>query len=407
MRRGRFTPPYFLIRPKTRAKYLMNWVAVHQNMDSLAIRYFDHEHVWLHFVVHLIFVVSPAILVVLLFSFLLRAIKALYRRKKQLEEEDEHEISMMPKSVLAFVLKFTGRKQIFLGLGAALTIPITYAGLELPKQIINKALSIEDVLSTSSNSNEAQVALLLYLCGLYLVVLILGGLLKFLLNFYKGKLSETLIRRLRLYILKKRTIDPLEADKTRLVPVIVQEVEPVCGFSGDSFIVPLLQGGTAVTIIIFMLVQDIALGAAAIALLPVQLVVIPRFQKRINKLVHQRVGVVRSLSSVLQNNAHEERNQIRRQAIELISQLQEMRFKLFRVKYLSKAINNFIMNLTPFFFYTIGGYLVIEGNLSIGALVASLASYKDLAPAIRELFAYYQSYQDARVRYSEIYVYAR
>jgi len=42
----------------------------------------------------------------------------------------------------------------------------------------------------------------------------------------------------------------------------------------------------------------------------------------------------------------------------------------------------------------------------MGALVASLASYKDLASSIRELFAYYQSYQDARVRYEEIYVFA-
>ncbi len=64
------------------------------------------------------------------------------------------------------------------------------------------------------------------------------------------------------------------------------------------------------------------------------------------------------------------------------------------------------MNLTPFFFYTIGGYLVIEGKLSIGALVASLASYKDLASSIREMFAYYQSYQDASVRYHEIYEFA-
>ena len=60
------------------------------------------------------------------------------------------------------------------------------------------------------------------------------------------------------------------------------------------------------------------------------------------------------------------------------------------------------MNLTPFFFYTIGGFLVLEGKLSLGALVASLASYKDLAPAIRELFGYYQRIHDARLRYQEV-----
>jgi ABC-type bacteriocin/lantibiotic exporter with double-glycine peptidase domain len=60
------------------------------------------------------------------------------------------------------------------------------------------------------------------------------------------------------------------------------------------------------------------------------------------------------------------------------------------------------MNLTPFFFYTIGGYLVLDQNLSLGALVASLASYKDLAPALRELFNYYQRNQDAKLRYFEV-----
>ena len=67
-----------------------------------------------------------------------------------------------------------------------------------------------------------------------------------------------------------------------------------------------------------------------------------------------------------------------------------------------KSLNNFIMNLTPFFLYTIGGFMVLEGHLSLGSLVASLASYKDLAPAIKELFNYYQRIHDARLRYTEV-----
>jgi hypothetical protein len=45
---------------------------------------------------------------------------------------------------------------------------------------------------------------------------------------------------------------------------------------------------------------------------------------------------------------------------------------------------------------------VLDQNLSLGALVASLASYKDLAPAMRELFNYYQRNQDAKLRYLEV-----
>ena len=58
--------------------------------------------------------------------------------------------------------------------------------------------------------------------------------------------------------------------------------------------------------------------------------------------------------------------------------------------------------LTPFFFYSIGGYLVIEGRLTLGALVAVLAAYKDFSAPLRELFRYYQSAEDVRIRYEEM-----
>ena len=51
---------------------------------------------------------------------------------------------------------------------------------------------------------------------------------------------------------------------------------------------------------------------------------------------------------------------------------------MFRVKFLMKSMNNFIMNLTPFFFYTIGGYLVLENQLSLGALVAAMESPRSI-----------------------------
>jgi ABC-type bacteriocin/lantibiotic exporter with double-glycine peptidase domain len=181
--------------------------------------------------------------------------------------------------------------------------------------------------------------------------------------------------------------------------VITQEVEPVCSFSGDAVIVPLLHGGTVVTIVTFMMVQNILLGAAAIALLPIQLIFIPKFQKKINGFVKIRVQLIRSLSKEVQaQNQLRDRGLLRRH----IKDLHTIRLKLYRVKFFMKSLNNFIMNLTPFFFYTIGGYLVLDQNLSLGALVASLASYKDLAPAMRELFNYYQRNQDAKLRYFEV-----
>ena len=67
-----------------------------------------------------------------------------------------------------------------------------------------------------------------------------------------------------------------------------------------------------------------------------------------------------------------------------------------------KSAINFLNNLVPFFFYLIGGYLVIEGEISFGALVAVLAAHKDFSAPLRELLMYYQVTEDVRVRYREM-----
>ena len=58
--------------------------------------------------------------------------------------------------------------------------------------------------------------------------------------------------------------------------------------------------------------------------------------------------------------------------------------------------------MTPFFFFSIGGYLVIQGELTFGALVAVLNAYKDLSAPWKELLAYYQRKEDARIKYEQL-----
>jgi len=389
---------------------LQSW---HLFSDDLTIRLFDHDHLWLHLIVHVVLVAMPTAFICIFLWLFYRL--SFYRRSRyagaiQQLDRTPDTFNKIPHSVLSFVTRYSLKQQLFLGLGALLTLPVTYASLELPKRIINYGISAESYAESTASESFTQVDYLLLLCGLFLVVLLFNGVLKYFVNYYKGSLAESLIRRLRLYIYhRKKNSASQEQEQEQeqdIVPVIIQEVEPVCGFSGDAFAVPLLQGGTALTIIAFMMVQNVALGAAAITLVPIQLLIIPRFQRRINVLVQQRIILVRALSKNLSVLTRGATGYSSRETNRLFLSLQKLRLKLFRVKYLSKAVNNFIMNLTPFFFYTIGGYLVIEGKLSVGALVASLASYKDLASSIRAMFAYYQSYQDARVRYHEIHTFS-
>ena len=85
-----------------------------------------------------------------------------------------------------------------------------------------------------------------------------------------------------------------------------------------------------------------------------------------------------------------------------LADIYRIRFDIYRKKFFIKFLNNFLAQLTPFFFYAIGGYLVIMGKLSLGALVAVLAAYKDLASPWKELLKFYQITEDTRVKYKQI-----
>ena len=82
--------------------------------------------------------------------------------------------------------------------------------------------------------------------------------------------------------------------------------------------------------------------------------------------------------------------------------LEQVRRRIFRLKFFIKALNNFLTALTPFLFYSLGGYFVIEGRITLGALVAVLAAHKDFSAPLKELFRYYQALEDTRIRYQEI-----
>src|SRR5437660_12162484 len=81
-----------------------------------------------------------------------------------------------------------------------------------------------------------------------------------------------------------------------IIAMLTAELEPVGGFIGDSFALPIAQAGTLLTIFVFMFVQNPVLGAAAVSLYPVQAYVIPKMQRRIRELGRQRVRKVRVLS---------------------------------------------------------------------------------------------------------------
>ena len=360
---------------------------------------------WLHLVLHFILIWMPIALIGVAFWNLAKFLKKRrVAKKRRLEQAATESDAGSIKRIFAFILRHSNKDQLALVAIGLVSMPILYATLELPKVIINSALSENHEDTDMFGLSVSQLEHLVLLCAGYLAAISINGAAKYYLNVYRGKVGERLLRRLRLIIYRAWRKGAGGDSRAEVIPMIAQEVEPIGGFASNAFSQPVFQGGTFITILVFMFAQDPILGAAAMTLLPVQLILIPRLQQRINALVRERVVTVRSLGGELGAQLGPEvggQSGVAR-VTSLISELEQGRRKFHREKFFMKALNNFLTGLTPFFFYSIGGYLVIEGSLTIGALVAVLAAYKDFSAPVKELFKYYQSLEDVRIRYEAV-----
>lgn len=319
----------------------------------------------------------------------------------------------MENSINRFVWTHSAGQQMVLVAMTLAYFPTLYLLLELPKVIINQVIggdSTYQLLGFTLQAEPALVVLTLSALALYL----LNASIKLAINIRKGVIGERLIRRLRYTLLELLLRFPIQrfrvVSQGELISQINSETETLSGYISESVTLPLFQGGTMLTVLSFMFVQSVWLGLAAIALIPIQVLVIPRMQGRVNVLNHKRVRQVRKFSEYIGETVSGaqairihgvQRNVLAGYSAQL-SQLQDVRLALYRQKYLIKFVNNFINQLTPILFYMVGGLLVIRGHLSIGALIAAIAGHKDMVAPWKELLKYYQMQQDAKIKYEQL-----
>ena len=292
--------------------------------------------------------------------------------------------------------------------------PLLFFTLELPKRIINDAIGAGEDTVDFFGFGVPQIPYLFILCGLFLLAVLCHGLMKMRINTMKGILAERLLRRFRYTLIARLLRFPApyfeRTSQGELVSMVTSESEPLGGLMGDAVAQPVLQAGQMLTILGFLFFQNVAFGLAACALIPLQAWLIPKLQRQVNLLNKKRVVEVRALAGEIGEGAAGAAT-LRvhggwRYRLALVSdrlgKLFFIRFEIFQKKFFMKFLNNFITQLTPFLFYAIGGYLAIKGEITIGALVAALAAYKDLSGPWKELLTYYNQHQDMSLRWAMI-----
>ncbi|MEX2454233.1 MAG: ABC transporter transmembrane domain-containing protein, partial [Rhodospirillaceae bacterium] len=322
----------------------------------------------------------------------------------------------MNKSIYRYILQHSLRQQIVLTAMAIASFPFLYAFYELPKMIVNGAIQAKTVTFpvTLFGIPLDQVDYLWVLCGAFLVLVGINQGFKYVINVYGGVTGERMLRRLRFDLYGRVLRFPLpqfrKTSQGEIITMITGEVEPLGGFIGDAFKLPIFQGGYLIVILAFLLVQNWYMALAAIALYPLQFYLIPKLQRRVNLLGKERVRLVRQLSDRIgetvagvqeihaNNTARRERAEFSRR----LGTIYEVRLQIYVWKFIIKFLNNSINQLGPFCFYAIGGWLVIRGELEIGTLMAAIAAHKDLAAPWKELLNYYQQREDARIKFEQV-----
>ncbi len=322
----------------------------------------------------------------------------------------------MDKNIFSFIWQHSKKQQVVLLLMIVASYPFYYFTLDLPKTIINEAISggFSDFPKPVLGYDLEQINYLLALCFAFLCLVMINGGFKYFINVYRGVVGERMLRRLRYILIGRVMRFPLlhfrNISEGEIVSMVSAETEPLGGFVGESISLPAFEGGMLITALIFMFVQEPILGIAAIVFYPVQAWGIPKLQRKVNLLNKERIQHVRKLSERIgemvagsaEIHAHDTSQYELADFSDRLGTIFEIRHQVYRKKFFIKFLNNFLAQITPFFFYSIGGYLVITGDLSIGALVAVLAAYKDLAPPWKELLNFYQRTEDAKIKYYQL-----
>ena len=344
----------------------------------------------------------------------------------------------MQKSLFRYIWTHSRRDQLLVCAVVLVSQPFYFMSLDLPRQIVNQAIQGEAFKDGNVTApflklgfdlpewlgggswqifegfEVGRLGLLLGLSGLFLLFVVINGLFKYWVNVAKGVLGERMLRRLRFDLFSmvlRFTPEALRTVKSSETATIIKdEVEPIGGFIGDAFITPIFLGMQAVTALFFIMVQNIWLGLMALAVIAVQFTIIPRLRRALLRLGRERQLASRQLAGRIAEvldgievvHVHNAYSWERAEIGNRLFRLFDIRVEIYNRKFIVKFLNNFLAQLTPFFFYAVGGYFALRGTLDIGQLVAVVNAYRELPPPLKELIDWDQQRLDVQVKYDQV-----
>ncbi|MEQ8390513.1 MAG: ABC transporter ATP-binding protein [Thalassospira sp.] len=297
-------------------------------------------------------------------------------------------------SLWTYVWRMSGWHQVAVCSMAVLVAILGIAPVELQRRIVDDAISSTDI------------DLLIQLAVIYLAVIVAHGAIKYVLRLYEGWLSESAIAYNRKHLtrlhVENQTGDQNGDDSGngRAVSIIGSEIEKLGGFVGDGLSQPVVNTGMLVFGLGYMISVEPIVGLIGVVALIPQIALVPVIQKRINHLIERRVENMRSVSDQLSNLSPDAPKDTQVTPVNKgISALFDNRMHIFVLKFGMKSLINLLNAFAPVCVLVVGGYLVIQGETSIGIVVAFISGFDRMSSPMRELLSYYRVAAQAAVQH--------
>lgn len=294
----------------------------------------------------------------------------------------------MPPTMLGYVVKFTGLHQAGLALLSVAVFLLSAVPLELQRRIVN------DVIG------KGTFATLFWLAATYAFVAVAEQSLKLVLNVYRGWVAESTVRRLRNGVRGIGVAADLSsgthADTGVEVAMILEEAEPIGGFTGISLSEPLLQGGILASVIGYMFYLEPVLALLGLAFFVPQMVFVPLLQLAINRRAEARILTKREISGTIVEGAFPQGHRLEDVPIQRVF---ELNMGIYKLKYSMNLLMNLMHHLAVAVALCIGGWLAIEGRIEVGTVVAIVGGLGKLNDPWGDLVNWAREFSVVGVKY--------
>jgi len=313
--------------------------------------------------------------------------------------KDDKTTSVTDKSLFYWVIKGNVGLQLLMLVLIVAVVTSRVVPLEMQKRIINESIALK------------QFDNLIYYCLIYINSVALASGLKLAINYLQTVVGERAMLAMRRELYRHILTLPLsffrKTQPGMVVSSLITELSTAGTFTGMAITTPLTNVLTLLAFAGYLLWLNPVLALATLGIYPVIVFLLPWLQKKANTANASRVDLSRTLSShiaesitgiqeVQVHGAYRRENSKFGRVADL---LQKVRVRWSFLRFGIKTANNFFVSLGPFVVFLFGGYLIMRGELELGAMVAFLSAQEKLYDPWKELIDYYQVYQDAKVRY--------